>query len=64
LRARYGKDVRIKRISPETGSLLKKLLSGSETAAGDGFGSGLSLIDPDRLLEAVERRALWSRFGL
>lgn len=56
LRARYGKDVRIKRMSPEPGSLLKRLLSGGAGAA--------SLIDADSLLEAAERRAMWARFGL
>ncbi len=57
LRARYGKNVRIKRISPEGGSLLRKLLSGGDAAA-------RPLIDADALLEAAERRAVWARFGL
>lgn len=57
LRARYGKDVRIKRMSPAGGSLLKRLLSGGEAVAP-------ALIDADALLAAAERRALWARFGL
>jgi len=57
LRARYGKDARIKRISPDSGSLIKKLLSGGEMEA-------RSLVDADALLAAAERRALWARFGL
>lgn len=57
LRSRYGKDVKIKRFSPETGSLLKRLLSGGEASAP-------TLLDADALLAAAERRALWSRYGL
>lgn len=57
LRARYGKDVTIKRISPESGSLLKRLLSGGDVGSA-------SLIDPDVMLDAAERRAMWARFGL
>ena len=57
LRDRDGKDVRIKRISPESGSLLKKLLSGGEAASP-------ALIDPEELIAAGERRAQWARYGL
>lgn len=57
LRARYGKDVRIKRMSPEPGSLLKRLLSGGGAGA-------VSLVDAESLLAAAERRAMWARFGL
>lgn len=64
LRARYGKDVRIKRMSPETGSLFKKLLSGGDARSAAWGEPNLSLIDPDSLFESVERRSLWSRFGL
>lgn len=60
LRARYGKDVRIKRISPDSGSLLKKLLSGGDASAS----VSPSLIDADAVLDAAERRAIWARFGL
>lgn len=56
LRARYGKDVKIKRMSPEGGSVLKRLLSGGDAGAG--------LIDADALVDAAQRRALWARFGL
>ena len=59
LRARYGKDVKIKRMSPEGGSLLMRLLSSSDAMA-----SPSSLIDAEALLEAAERKALWARFGL
>ena len=57
LRDRYGKDARIKRITPESGSLLKRLLSGGEAFAPQG------MIDADDLIAAGERRALWARFG-
>lgn len=56
LRARYGKDVKVKRMSPEGGSLLKKLLAGGDASGG--------LIDADALVDAAERRAQWARFGL
>lgn len=57
IRARYGKDAKIKRVSPTSGSLLKRLLSGGEARAA-------SLLDADALLEAAEHRALWARYGL
>lgn len=57
LRARYGKDVKIKRMSPESGSLLKRLLSGGDLGSAP-------LLDPDAILDAAERRAMWARFGL
>ena len=57
LRARYGKDVSIKRCSPESGGLLKKLLSGGDAMAGP-------LIDPEAAIEAATHRALWARYGL
>ncbi len=60
LRARYGKDVRIKRLSSESSSLLRRLLSGGDAQALP----ATSLIDAEALLEAAERRAMWSRFGL
>lgn len=60
LRARYGKNVKVKRIAQDSGSLLKRLLSGGDAAA---F-SGASLIDAEAALEAAERRAMWSRYGL
>ena len=57
LRARFGKDVRIKRISPETGSLLKRLLSNSANPPA-------SLVEPDVWIAAAENKALWARYGL
>jgi serine protease SohB len=57
LRARYGKDVRIKRLSPDAGSLVRRLMAGGETRA-------FPWMDADAFLAAAERRALWARFGL
>ncbi|MEZ5894367.1 MAG: S49 family peptidase [Parvularculaceae bacterium] len=54
LRDRHGKDVRIRRVSPEGGPLWKKLMSGEAAP----------LIDPDDLIAAAGRRSLWARFGL
>ncbi len=55
LRSRFGKDVKVKRIALESGSLIRKLLSGGDAAGG--------LVDADELLAAAERRALWARYG-
>lgn len=63
LREKFGEDVKIKRISPEGGSLLKKLLTGGEES-GAGSGASPSLIDAEELIAAGERRALWARYGL
>ncbi len=63
LRDRFGKDVKIKRISTEGGSLLKKLLAGGDERVA-GFGGASALIDAEELMAAGERRALWARYGL
>ncbi len=60
LRARFGKDVKVKRIAPDGGSLVRKLLAGGEERI-DAFPA---LIDADELIAAGERRALWARYGL
>lgn len=60
LRDRYGKDVKIRRMSPESPSLIRRLLSGGEV-----FAAGSpALIDAEELIAASERRALWARYGL
>ena len=64
LRARYGKHVQVKRITPDSGSLLKRLLSGGDAAAFSDHVSGRPLIDAEAVMEAAERRAMWSRYGL
>ena len=61
LRARYGKDVKIKRMSPDSGSFLKKLFTSSDMMIGK---SPSTMFDVDALLDAAEHRALWSRYGL
>jgi serine protease SohB len=60
LRDRFGKDVKIKRISQEKGSLLKLLFSGGAQSPSE----GLALVDAEELAAAGERRALWARIGL
>ncbi len=70
LRDRYGKDVRIRRISLEKVSILKMLLSSGLRgwARGgpdqEGLPENLALLDADELMAASERRALWARVGL
>ena len=64
LHTRFGKDVRIKRFAPGGGSLLKKLLSSGDATARQSAGGPPVLIDPDGLIDAADRRALWARFGL
>lgn len=62
IRTRFGKDVKIKKMSPDSGSLLKRLMSGGD--AGFGVGSERGLMDPEAVLNAAEERAHWARFGL
>jgi len=56
LPTRFGEDVKVKKISPEKGSLLKRLLGGESRAAH-------SLVDADELLAAVDRKSIWARYG-
>jgi len=58
LRARFGNDVKIKTVSPESGSLLKRLLSER------GGAEPRPLLDAEAMLAAAETRALWARYGL
>ena len=53
LRAKFGDDVKVKRVSPAKGSLLRRLLGGEDAG----------LVNPDALIGALERRAMWSRYG-
>lgn len=62
LTARFGKDAKIKRYSPESGSLLKRLL-GARSNAVLAEAAPPGLVDPDALLTTLEERALWARFG-
>ena len=72
LKARYGKDVNLVKCSPQSSSLLSRL-TGSRAGSRAGQAqnapshsgglSGGSLIDPAALLDSMEERALWSRFG-
>ena len=62
LRSRFGEDVKVKRMALDSGSLLRRLLSGGEAALSSG--KGASLLDPDAAIDAAERRALWARYGL
>ena len=53
---RFGDDVIIKRITPGSSSLLKRLLSGRGDAPGP-------LVDPAAVISALDERALWARYG-
>lgn len=55
LRRRYGEKVKIRRLSPSSGSLLQRLMGGAAASPA---------LDPDAVLDAAERRAIWARFGL
>ncbi len=64
---RFGEDVKVKKISPDRGSLLKRLLGG-EARRGSGSmdlasQGAAGLVDPDAVLAAIEARALWARYG-
>lgn len=56
MKARFGEDVRIRRISPDRGSLLRRLAGGEAPPAGG--------LDAGGAFGALEERALWSRYGL
>jgi serine protease SohB len=54
MRARYGENVKLRRIAPGPVSLVRRLFGGETRGA----------IEPEALIEALEARALWARFGL
>ena len=55
--ARFGKDVKVKTVSSEGGSLIRRLLSDASIGPS-------SLIRADDVVDALQERALWARFGL
>jgi serine protease SohB len=57
LEEKFGKDVKIKHISTEERSLIQKLLSKTPVAP-------QTAIDPDDIIQALERRTAWSKLGL
>ncbi len=72
LRARYGETVRLRPMGRRR-SLLESVApfgfrrrsrEALDGALSGGLGGGMSLVDPDRLIAALETRALWSRYGL
>lgn len=64
LKSRYGKNVRIKRIRINRESLLKRVLSGDGMPEARSPSVPCTLPDPGALIEALESRAVWSRYGL
>lgn len=54
LKARFGEDVKVKKIAPQRSSLLMRFLGGEQRGA----------IDPDALIGAIEARSMWARYGL
>jgi signal peptide peptidase SppA len=69
-RSRFGEDVEFAQIASEEKSLLARLASSQAGAGGkrlveEAPAAGIGpLIDPDALLDSLEERALWSRYGL
>lgn len=59
MKARFGENVKVKRITPDRGSLLRRL-AGGETSAG----RMVAGVDAEALIGVLEERALWSRYGL
>jgi len=51
IEARFGENVRVRRFSPDRGSLLRRLTR-----------SGVGAM-PEQILDGLEERALWSRYG-
>ncbi len=58
MKARFGDDVKLRKIAIDRGSLLRRLLGGDALRQTDGQGSGAAI------LGAIEERALWARYGL
>jgi serine protease SohB len=54
MKARFGDDVKLKRIAPDRGSLLRRLFGGEAHGRRGGV----------ELLAEIEERALWARYGL
>lgn len=53
MRARFGENVKLKKVAPDRGSLLRRLMGGESRG----------LIDPEAVLAALEAKALWARYG-
>lgn len=63
MRQRFGDEVDLRLVpAPQRGGLLRFLIPGLASEA-DAPAMG-GLVDPERLLGAVEARALWARYGL
>ena len=57
LKEKFGKELKLIPVQTEKKSLLSFLL-------GSGSGTSLSLIKSEEILETLEQRSIWSRFGL
>ncbi|MEL7489745.1 MAG: S49 family peptidase [Pseudomonadota bacterium] len=57
LPTRFGENVKVKRISPDKGSLLKRLLGGEAHGR-------RSLVEADDVLDVMRTRSYWARYGL
>ncbi|NHK28763.1 S49 family peptidase [Parvularcula flava] len=58
LKEKFGKDVKIKRIETDKKSLIQAIMSRGGMPA-----PSLSLLDPDQLVDTLEEKSLWSRYG-
>jgi serine protease SohB len=54
IRARYGEDVRLRRIAPDRGSLLRRIVGGEIDVR----------LDAGSAIDELSARSLWRRFGL
>ncbi len=64
LQQKFGDDLLIKPVAPPSGFGLKRLLSSQNGQQGGAFDIKLSGGVADELIQAMEKRALWQRFGL
>jgi signal peptide peptidase SppA len=62
MRAKFGPRTRFKVLQPGRSWLQRRLGLAAEGRGGEGWSDGLNLADG--LVAAIERRALWSRYGL
>lgn len=60
LKGKFGDDVKIKRVETESKSLVAKILSGGTIPSLD---LSAGLVDPAALIDTMEEKSLWSRYG-
>ena len=64
MKARFGEDVKLKKVAPDKGSLLRRL-TGGETLGGNAVDAPtMTGLNPAAVVGVLEEQALWARYGL